>query len=219
MIKALAMDGNGVLYYRDNTTMDLLLKYLKEEKGLIFNKDEAKSYYYLLQNQASVGKIKRKNMIDSYLNFLGVKEPQIRKEVNIKMSDFGRRIYLYPKVLSTLRELKKKGIILGVISNSVFSAKEKRQWFDDVGINSLLDIVICSIDEKFKKPDEAIYKIFLKRFGILAKETAFVGHEEEEIQGASRTGLVTICFNCSQEIANYNLKSFDELLNLSELFS
>jgi len=218
MIKALAMDGNGVLYYRDNTTMDLLLKYLKEEKGLIFNKDEAKSYYHLLQNQASVGKIKRKNMIDSYLNFLGVKEPQLRREVDIKMSDFGRRIYLYPKVLSTLRELKKKGIILGVISNSIFSTKEKRQWFDDVGINSLLDIVICSIDEKFKKPDEAIYKIFLKRLGVLAKETAFVGHEEEEIQGASRTGLVTICFNCSQEIANYNLKSFDELLNLSELF-
>jgi len=219
MIKALAMDGNGVLYYRNTETIDFLLRYLKEEIGLIFNEDEAKSYYYSLENQAFIGKIKRKDMIDSYLNFLGVKESKLGKEIDIKMSYFSQRIYLYPKVLTTLKQLKRKGIILGVISNSIYSAEEKKQWFDNVGINPLIDIVICSVDVKCKKPEEAIYEIFLKIAGVPAREAAFMGHDEKETRGARKVGLTIISFNCFQEIADYNLKSFNELLNLSELFS
>lgn len=61
------------------------------------------------------------------------------------------------------------------------------------------------------------FRILLRRAGVSAGEAGFVGHSEEEIQSAQKLGFTTICFECSREIADYNLKSFGDLLNIPGL--
>ncbi|MFB0508583.1 MAG: HAD family hydrolase [Thermodesulfobacteriota bacterium] len=217
MIKALAMDANGVLYYRNEEVVDSVQRYLKEKIGLRFDEAATRSYYFHCQDQAFEEKISIKEMMRRYVDFLGVRDPQIREEIPAKIMHFSERIHLFPEEAATLRELKKRGVILGVISNSIHSAEEKMRWFAKAGIGSLIDIMISSIDEKCKKPDEAIYRIFLDRAGLSPGEAAFMGHDEKEIRPAQRLGLTTICFKCSRGIADYNLKSFAKLLNVPGL--
>lgn len=217
MIKALAMDGNGVLYYRDEEVVDSVQTYLKEEIGLRFDEAAARSYYFQCQDEAFEEKISLKEMMRRYVDFLGVRDTQLREEIPAKIIYFSERILLFREEAATLNELKKRGVILGVISNSIHSAKEKMRWFEKVGIGSFIDIVISSVDEKCKKPDEAIYRIFLDRAGVSPGEAAFMGHDEKEIRPARRLGLTTICFKCPRGTADYNVKSFDELLNVPGL--
>lgn len=211
------MDGNGVLYYRDEETVDSIQRYLKEEIGLRFDEAAARSYYFQCQDQAFEEKISQKEMMRRYVDFLGVKDPHLREEIPAKIVYFSEKIYLFPKELATLRELKQRGVILGVISNSIYSAKEKMHWFKKAGIDSFIDIMISSIDEKCKKPYKAIYEIFLRRAGVSAGEAGFVGHSEEEVRSAQKLGFTTICFKCSRAIADYNLESFGDLLNIPGL--
>lgn len=214
MIKALAMDANGVLYYRDEEVVDSVQSYLKEEIGLRFDEAAARSYYFECQDQAFEEKISLKEMMRRYVDFLGVRDPQLREEIPARIVYFSERINLFPEEAETLKELKKRGVILGVISNSIHSGKAKMRWFEKAGIGSFIDITISSIDEKCKKPDEAIYRIFLERADVSAPEAAFMGHDEKEIRPAQRLGLTTICFQCSGGIADYNVKSFGDLLNM-----
>jgi HAD superfamily hydrolase (TIGR01509 family) len=217
MIKALAMDANGVLYYRNDEAVDSVQRYLKEEIGLRFDEAAARSYYFECQDEAFEEKISLKEMMRQYVDFLGVRDPQLREEIPAKIIYFSERILLFPEEAATLTELKRRGVILGVISNSIHSAKEKMRWFEKVGIGSFIDIMISSVDEKCKKPDEAIYRIFLERAGVSAREAAFMGHDEKEIRPAQRLGLTTICFQCARGIADHNLKSFADLLNVPGL--
>ncbi len=54
--------------------------------------------------------------------------------------------------------------------------------------------VVVSGEEKLTKPDPAIYRLALDRFGLAAGETLFVDDREDNIAGAAGVGMVTHLF-------------------------
>ena len=80
----------------------------------------------------------------------------------------------------------------------------------------MFSAVLSSVDLGHAKPDEVCYLAALEAMGLCAEETAFVGHDGEELEGAARVGMRTIGFNCDANVvADVYLTQFHDLLGLA----
>lgn len=61
------------------------------------------------------------------------------------------------------------------------------------------DVVVSGV-EKLVKPDPAIYRLALDRFGLKAGETVFIDDNAANVQGASDVGLIALRFTGEPEL-------------------
>lgn len=80
--------------------------------------------------------------------------------------------YLHPDIIPMLQELKKKGIKIGLVTNSFWEEK-------DAICNSVLypyfDVVCMSCELGIMKPDRRIFDLCVDRLGISAKDCLYCG--------------------------------------------
>lgn len=94
----------------------------------------------------------------------------------------------FPNVHSTLGQMKRQGILLGLITNG--SGVTQRNKLIALNIEKYFDTVLISELEGIKKPDPAIFQRALKRLNVSPNESMFVGdHPITDIQGASALGI------------------------------
>lgn len=101
-----------------------------------------------------------------------------------------------PGIKQLLNDLRERYVI-AILSNNNELLKygfEKR-----FGFQSLFDEVIFSSQTGAKKPDEAMYKHFLKRFGIAANRAVFVDDMPENVAAAEKLGIKGVVFNCNKQ--------------------
>jgi putative hydrolase of the HAD superfamily len=97
----------------------------------------------------------------------------------------------FPDAVSTLTELRRRGLKTGVISNGVQSIQDAK--IDALALRSLLDTISISETEGVRKPDRRIFERTVERLGIAPAECTFVGdHPEADIAGARAAGLHAI---------------------------
>jgi 2-haloacid dehalogenase len=98
-----------------------------------------------------------------------------------------------PGMLPLLAELDDRGVPLFAITNfsheffPPFRAKEAAVF------DRFRDIVVSGV-EKLVKPDAAIYRLALDRFGLRAEEAVFIDDNEANIAGAAAVGLHALHF-------------------------
>lgn len=94
---------------------------------------------------------------------------------------------LYPETLDVLRELKSRGLKLGVISN-----------FDDriytvmrsLGILSFFHAVTISSETGFCKPDRSIFEAAVRSLDVPAAEILLIGDSlHDDVEAGKRAGL------------------------------
>ena len=93
-----------------------------------------------------------------------------------------------PGVISILNELDARGVPLFAITNfhdGFFAAF--RSTRPDV-FDKFRDIVVSG-EERMMKPDAALYRLALERFGLEASEAAFVDDSAANIAGAEALGI------------------------------
>lgn len=108
--------------------------------------------------------------------------------------DFGKYVVLLPGAVETLRELKRRGYILGAVTNGVSSLQNIK--LDTAGIRELFDVVVVSGDIGIYKPDRRIFDEACRRAGVKNEEALFVGdHPVNDIDGALGAGMPAIRMN------------------------
>ena len=108
--------------------------------------------------------------------------------------DFGKYVVLLPGAVETLRELKRRGYILGAVTNGVSSLQNIK--LDTAGIRDLFDVVVVSGDLGIYKPDRRIFDEACRRAGVKNEEALFVGdHPVNDIDGALGAGMPAIRMN------------------------
>jgi putative hydrolase of the HAD superfamily len=114
---------------------------------------------------------------------------------------------------STLKKLKDRGLILGVVSNSdgrVESALEQ------AGLASYFDFFIDSFLVGVEKPDPAIFRIATERAQIVAGQAAYVGDlYSVDVVGARGAGLLPILYDpydLNREADCIRIRMLDELM-------
>lgn len=123
----------------------------------------------------------------------------------------------FPGVRATLERLHAAGMTLGVLSDSESTAEELRARLSQLGIGGFFSAIVSSIDLERTKPDSACYLTALGALGLTAAQTAFVGHDAEELAGAKAVGMLTLAFNYEPGVAaDRHLSRFEELLSLTD---
>ena len=104
-----------------------------------------------------------------------------------KMQQYSMNLVLFDDVETTLDELKKRGLILGLISNV---EQEMNDTFTRLKLDSWLDIIVTSLDAGAGKPQPEIFLEALKRAGVAADEALYVGDQYRvDVLGARGAGI------------------------------
>lgn len=104
-----------------------------------------------------------------------------------KMKEFEMKQVLFDDVLPTLNTLKKRGLILGLISNV---DQDIIPMLEKLGLTDLLQVVTTSLDTGFNKPSPQIFKEAVRRAGVKVDEAIFVGDQYQiDVIGANQAGM------------------------------
>ena len=101
--------------------------------------------------------------------------------------DARRGFALYDDVLDTLDALKKRGLVLGLITNNRGDAN---QLCRDMGLFPAMDFAVGSEEVGAGKPDPAIFLEALRRADTEPRETIHVGDQyDTDVRGARAVGI------------------------------
>lgn len=90
-----------------------------------------------------------------------------------------------------IEELKDNGYGIYLLSNA--SLRQHDYW-PRVPVSRFFDGTVISADEKVVKPQPAIYRILLDRFGLKAEECFFVDDVLANVQGAAECDIPGVVF-------------------------
>ena len=125
-------------------------------------------------------------------------------------------VELYPNVLETLVELKKRGIILTIASSR--SKASLTEYVSALGLESVISFVLGADDVKDGKPAPEAVNRTLEKFGFLPEEALVVGDTTFDIQmgkaAGTRTCGVTYGNGSKESLADADriIDDFGELL-------
>jgi putative hydrolase of the HAD superfamily len=123
---------------------------------------------------------------------------------------------LFPETISTLTQLKMRGVELGVISNfdsRLFSVMR------GLGIGDVFDTVTISSLAHAAKPAPKIFKLALDKHAVDPEEALHVGDSlRDDVEGATKAGLHAVLLDrqgTHQQSGVKSIRTLDELLPLT----
>ena len=104
----------------------------------------------------------------------------------------------YDDVETVLRDLKSRGLKIGVVSNWDTRLKTIS---DGLGLTPLVDFIVVSAEVGVRKPDPGIFRMALDRAGVRPDEALHVGDLlEEDVEGARRAGVRAVLIDRKKRI-------------------
>jgi HAD superfamily phosphatase (TIGR01668 family) len=100
--------------------------------------------------------------------------------------------YLEEDALPSLKTLREQGYRLGLVSNTS-DDENVQQLLDRWGLRPFFETIVTSAGCGIRKPDERIFRLALKHFGVPVEQAAMVGDSlEADILGANQLGIYSI---------------------------
>ena len=213
-IKGIIFDADGPLYFRDKDSYDPKIKLLKKF-GYIGNYKKFEDSYEKEKWLRFVGKISNTELIRRTIKDIDLMlDSQSLKLFTKEFLELHKKVKLAKGILKVLGDLKKSKIIICVLTDTVFSKKEKQNLFKNIGMDKYIDKIVCSCDIKKLKDTKEAYEECLKRMRLRANEVIFVGHKEYEMKGANKANIISVAILSISERnikADYLLRSTKEL--------
>lgn len=119
-------------------------------------------------------------------------DPALEKEIKEVMKNTKGIIRLREYTIPWIREMKKKGYQILVLSN--FSEKAEKECAEDMVFMKEIDGGILSYQEKMVKPMPAIYWTLLEKYGLNPEECVFIDDMPENVAAAEKAGIHGILF-------------------------
>jgi HAD superfamily hydrolase (TIGR01509 family) len=126
---------------------------------------------------------------------------------------------LYDDVIPTLEKLKKRGLIVGLITSLT---KDMNLICSNLGLATYVDFVVTSKEVGANKPEPPIFLAALERAGVGASEAVYVGDQYETgVVGARGVGINPVLidrYDLLTEVSDCpRIHSVSELLNTSKI--
>ena len=101
--------------------------------------------------------------------------------------------------VAVLRRLRERGVPTYCITN--FSSAKFREAQRRFPFLASFDGVIVSGDERLLKPDPAIYRLLLSRYGLEAEDCLFIDDSLANVEGARAVGMQAIHYREPMDLA------------------
>ncbi|MEN6436231.1 MAG: HAD family hydrolase [Anaerolineaceae bacterium] len=214
-IKGIFFDAGNILYHKPHKGMNMK-RFLSKHK--LHAELDVREEKRKLKDLAFHGTIDRFEFYERVIRLYGVTDPDILAEgINAMVRD-ATAVEIIEGVPETLKALKKKGFILGIISDTATPIQVKLDWFTKAGFGNVFDSFISSKEIGTRKPASLIYEEAFRKVGLKAGESVFVGHKASELKGARTVGMATIAFNYDKNAkADFYIEKFTELLEVKIL--
>ncbi len=124
-------------------------------------------------------------------------DPQIEEQLHRAYDNIHGIVIIREYAIPWVKELKEKGYKVWYLSN--FAYKTAVECADSLTFIPYMDGGILSYQDKVVKPDPAIYKLFLERFKLTAKECVFLDDTLKNIEAAEAVGIYGICFKTKEQ--------------------
>lgn len=107
---------------------------------------------------------------------------------DIYWESFLKRLVRQPWVLPFLKDAKKHGIKIVVVTNLESSIQYKKLL--RLGIEDFVNFIVTSEEAGIEKPDPKIYKLALDKIGLTAEDVVMIGDDaKEDGAGAMAMGI------------------------------
>jgi putative hydrolase of the HAD superfamily len=131
-------------------------------------------------------------LYDAALRGIGlVLEPEVIEQV-MEMEQLGwiGAVHVGPDVVSTLESLRASGLRLGIVSNAAYLPQLMVKQMAALGLRDFFNGVTFSSEVGLRKPHREIYEDALRKVGVTASRTLFVGDRvREDVQGPKSLGM------------------------------
>ncbi|MEH7460599.1 HAD family hydrolase [Bacillus thuringiensis] len=187
MIKAVIFDLDGTLLDRDQSLKlfikDQYKRYINEFKHV--PEEQYVTRFIELDNKGYVWKDKVYEQLLKEYAISGLTREQLLEDY---IKNFQHHCTPFPHMEDVLQELKKRGFLLGMITNGFteFQLLNIRA----LGIEKYMDTILVSEQEGMKKPQAEIFLRALERLGVKPEESIYIGdHPENDVIGARNVGM------------------------------
>jgi len=171
-------------------------------------------YKFYTSKQISYEEQRRRRIIDLFkaYNIELSSDPMVI--YNIYLKEFENAWSVYDDVVETLKELKAKDYILGLISNGDYD--QQVQKMKKVGIFEMFDYVNTSSQFEVSKPDTRVYETVFKMHGINYENVCYVGNSyKKDILPCRQLGIKTILID--RKNVDYNDSELVKTDTLSDI--
>jgi putative hydrolase of the HAD superfamily len=211
-VKALFFDAGDILYFRPNKDAHLDKFLCGKDLNPVPNLENEK---LKLKDLAFTGQIRRHAYYEQVIRLFGIHDPDEISEGVRAISQDDNTVEIVSGVPETIRELKQRGFILGIITDTALPYTRKLKWFDRQGFGDVWDTIISSREMGMRKPEPSMYEMALLQAGVTSSQAIFIGHKKSELDGARQVGMKTIAFNYEKDAtADIFIEKFTDLLNI-----
>jgi len=103
------------------------------------------------------------------------------------------QLTMIPNADRILARIKKAGMIIGLVSNSIFPEKYHRAEMDKLGLLQYFNFTIFSSTIGTRKPGKEIFDLALSKAGVKPSEAIFIGDRfDVDILGAANAGIESV---------------------------
>lgn len=202
-VKAVVFDFGGVM---TTTTMPERVKPIVDGLGLPWSAIEAGFGRYRRLMDASL--ISMEAMYDLIFAdaAIAVEPAALAKIVEEDVASF---LYRNERTLAWIRELKRQGYKIGILSNmSEDFAIRFRATFPDFIAEA--DAVVLSGEERMFKPQRRIYDLVAARLGLPSDALVFIDDAETNCEGARAAGWQAIRFVSNDQVESDFARIYDK---------
>jgi HAD superfamily hydrolase (TIGR01549 family) len=214
-IRGIFFDAAGVFYRRPQPTDRYMQGLLREAGYPTELSAEDRMRQRTLRSRADSGQVDHDEYWAAVLEMHGVGDPEERGAMVAQIHTFSDNVSAIPGGREAVANLKKRGFIIGMITDTVYPIERKMQWLDKVGVAEFVDVVTCSTAIGAHKPRPEPYLAALREAHLSPDEAAFVGHDTDELAGAQRVGMTTVAVHYEPgAVADHYAESLLDLLNI-----
>ena len=204
-------------FYGYNKIPDTLSSGLNQRRGFSPEQKAARAEEMLALNNGGYV-----NYIDYFLSLFerwnwhdAPEVGDIYREFQFRFPEYST---LVPDAVDTLKALRNKGYLLGIITNGPSVLQNRK--LDVCALRPLVDLCVVSGDENLHKPDPEIFRRAASRMGVGCHNCVYVGDPPvNDIEGARRAGMRPIYINAFDgPLHPENVTEIHTLSELTEIF-
>jgi putative hydrolase of the HAD superfamily len=204
MIKAIFFDFFNTIANYDKPREQIYLDICKEHgvevdpKALYQSLPKADSFYRDENRRNPIDDLSKEEQFAFWVKYVtlalkgaGVEaDKELASEILKLMMQSRWEFKLYDDSLPILKQLREKGIKLGLISNV---AKDVDDLFTKLGLQQHLDFIVTSFEVGRDKPEPEIFLAALQKAGLPPEEVIYVGDQYDlDVVGARNVGMKAI---------------------------